>query len=244
MSATAVSLVLMGPLLDTGNSRLAMVAYGPIALLSMLALAVFPRRPAPHAVEESQAHVPASYPALLRASRVLLPVSYLFLGALGPLMPYLVERLTVARTAETPLTASWMAARLAAVVVLMLLAFWHGRATTLLVAVGLLFGGFAAAVLATSIEVLVLGLVTLGAGQGTLYHATLYYTMAVGRAEVQAGSVFEALVGLGYLIGPLAVLLGEAFGGGPATVACVSAAAVLGSLPAVRHLWHAGRGLC
>jgi hypothetical protein len=38
---------------------------------------------------------------------------------------------------------------------------------------------------------------------GLTYYASLYYALAVGRAEVDAGGNFEALIGLGYLGGPL-----------------------------------------
>jgi hypothetical protein len=38
---------------------------------------------------------------------------------------------------------------------------------------------------------------------GITYYAALYYSMAVGHAAVEAGGNFEALIGLGYVVGPL-----------------------------------------
>jgi hypothetical protein len=38
---------------------------------------------------------------------------------------------------------------------------------------------------------------------GLTYYAALYYALAVGHAEVDAGGNFEALIGLGYCVGPL-----------------------------------------
>jgi hypothetical protein len=53
--------------------------------------------------------------------------------------------------------------------------------------------------------------------------------MAVGGAEVDAGGRFEALIGIGYVIGPLAGFAGGASPGGLVTATC--AAALLGLLP-------------
>ena len=40
-------------------------------------------------------------------------------------------------------------------------------------------------------------------GMGVTYYAALYYAMAVGRAEVNAGGTHEAFIGGGYAMGPL-----------------------------------------
>ena len=47
------------------------------------------------------------------------------------------------------------------------------------------------------------GLVVFGVGMGLTYYAALYYSLAVGHAEVDAGGTFEALIGVGYFVGPL-----------------------------------------
>jgi uncharacterized membrane protein len=52
-----------------------------------------------------------------------------------------------------------------------------------------------------------LGLSMFGVGMGIVYYAALYYAMAVGRAEVNAGGIHEALIGGGYMVGPLLCLL-------------------------------------
>jgi hypothetical protein len=62
--------------------------------------------------------------------------------------------------------------------------------------------------------------------------------MAVGGAEVDAGGRFEALIGAGYVVGPLAGLVGAR---SPSMlVGMTVAAAVTGLVPAVRA-WHAWR---
>lgn len=54
---------------------------------------------------------------------------------------------------------------------------------------------------------------------GIIYCAALYYAMAVGHADVDAGGKHEASIGLGYGVGPLCGLaamqvLGETAGSG------------------------------
>jgi hypothetical protein len=132
--------------------------------------------------------------------------------------------------ARTPLASLWMFARMATVVALAFLPFWHGRWSAIGMGVALLAGGFAAMVLATNAATMAAGLVAFGAGHGVLYYAGLYYAMAVGGAEVDAGGVFEALIGVGYVIGPLA---GLAAGGSASTlVLAVWGIAATGMLPA------------
>ena len=37
---------------------------------------------------------------------------------------------------------------------------------------------------------------------GVTYYAAIYYALALGRAEVEAGGTHEALIGGGYMVGP------------------------------------------
>ena len=62
--------------------------------------------------------------------------------------------------------------------------------------------------------------------------------MAVGGAEVDAGGRFEALIGLGYVIGPLAVMFCDESKG--QLVGATWAAAMLGLVPALAP-WFAWR---
>ena len=95
-------------------------------------------------------------------------------------------------------------------------------------------GGFGLVVLAPTIHLMLVGFVVFGVGMGMVYYTALYYAMAVGRAEVDAGGVHEALIGVGYTIGPAAGLLGTALGGGPAIVGIVWGLVGLGAIGAVK----------
>ena len=202
MAATAIALAATGPLESLGLMRWAIPALLPINLGALLFLARFPREPAPQCAEAHARHVPTSYTRLLAAARVLHPLGYLVLGALSPILPYLFGALGTAEDLQAPIGSIWQVARLAAVVVLWRTAFWHGRAATLVVAGFLLAAGFAVAVAAPGEWLLATGLAALGAGQGVLYYTAIYYGLAVGAAEVDAGGTHEALVGAGYFVGP------------------------------------------
>ena len=70
--------------------------------------------------------------------------------------------------------------------------------------------------------------VLFGAGHAMIYYAALFYGMAVGGGEVEAGGKHEAVIGLGYLGGPVLALGGIWLGTGPLPVLAVVVALVLG----------------
>jgi MFS family permease len=229
MSATGGALLVMAPLVASGNASLSLLAMVPVSLLSLAILPRFPAQPAPHPPEKAHTHIAPQYPFLLRATRFVVPTSYVFISALGPVLPFLLRDLHLDDGLKTPLASVWMFARMLTVMALSQAAFWHGRWSTLAIGVTLLAGGFTAVALAPSTAALVVGLAAFGAGHGIIYYAGLYYAMAVGGAEVDAGGRFEALIGVGYVIGPLAGFAGGASPGGLVTATC--AAALLGLLP-------------
>ena len=130
--------------------------------------------------------------------------------------------------------------------------FWHGRWGTLLLGAGMMTGGFALVVLSPALFLMLLGFGVFGAGLGVVYYAALYYAMAVGRAQIDAGGRHESLIGVGYTIGPVAVLLGIAAGPGTsgsdvataegvAIVTSVWILVALGSIIAIRPYMTARR---
>jgi cytochrome c oxidase subunit IV len=238
MSATAVALLAMGPLVASGHANLSLLALVPASLGAMAVLRAFPSAPAPHEPEHAHTHIAPQYPFLLRATRWVLPTSYVFISVLGPVLPYLVDGIGIDEGMRTPLASLWMFVRTATVVALAYLTFWHGRWATLAIGVAMLVGGFAIAVTAGSAGALAAGLATFGAGHGIIYYSGLYYAMAVGGAEVDAGGHFEALIGAGYVVGPLAGLAGAR---SPAMLVAVTVAtALVGLVPAMRA-WAAWR---
>lgn len=237
MGAVTIALALLGTILDGERALLAMAILAPINLVCIVTLAWFGKAPGPH-VHEHHDPVPASYVSQLASARVLLPVSYVVVSAISPALPYLLSSRGAEAGWRTPIAATWLAARFLTVLVLFRTHGWHGRWSSLLVAGVLCAGGFAFAVLAPNLVALALGLAAFGVGQGAVYYMAIYYAMAVGEEKVEAASVHESLIGVGYAIGPLAGIASFALaatpaGGNVAFVAVVLAILALGSIPAI-----------
>jgi len=239
--AVAIALVLMAPLISEQHAVMAVVALAPISLLALPSLIGFTRSPGVHDESLWRESITAEYPLLLRSARVLLPLGYLLIGAISPLMPYRLEDLGVAAISETPMTATWMIARVAALAIMWRVAFWHGRWGALLFGAAMITGGFAVIVAAPNVPIMLVGLIAFGMGQGVVYYTALYYALSVGAAAVDAGGTHEALIGVGYTIGPAAALaglrlpgmLGLTITGGTGIVIAVTALTLVAALPAL-----------
>ncbi len=234
-SAVAAGLFMMAPLFATQYTRLAIVAIGPCCLLSALCLPWFPSKPPPHLDDGQAPIVPPVYRPLRDATRSLLPTSYLLIGALGPLLPYAIAKLSVAAAWQTPLAATWLSVRVFAMLGMWRLRFWHGKWATLALGAALMSGGFFVAMVAGTVPTLIAALAAFGTGHSILYYASLYYAMSVGHGEVDAGGHFEALIGAGYIMGPLASLAGVWIGGEMSVQWCVLGVAALASMLAARE---------
>ncbi len=241
MAAVAAAILGMAPLLALGHPSWTFLG---LAILFTIAAAVasrLPSRPAEHGDTPHPHHASERYRALLSSSRVLLPLGYVLVGAISPLMPYLLADLETPLAWQTPITSVWLLARIGIVVLLWRTHVWHGRIATLVAAAALMIVGFAAMVLAGSLATMLLGLAAFGIGQGVVYYAALYYAMAVGHAGVDAGGTHEALIGAGYSVGPGVALLGSLAAGGAGIVAATWAVVAVAAVPAFRPLWTLAR---
>lgn len=207
-SALVLALLVIGPLAEK-QAVAALQGLGVLHVLSGVFLVGFPRKPAGHEHDEHEPHPPV-YAELLAMYRWLLPMAYLVLAALSPYLPVARETLGLGAQAGVWLAAVWTAARVGSFFLVERWHGWHGKRWMPYAGAGLLLGGFAVLVLgppflpkAVALPAFIFGLITFGVGMGAIYAATLYYTMAVGAAEVEAGGTFEALIGSGYVVGPL-----------------------------------------
>lgn len=225
--ATALALVLMMPVMKPDpavfhfagvsvhmEARLAIVVLGALHLAALIPLCWFHRSPGSHDHEMSATSVSREYPFLLRAARILLPLSYVMNSAMTPLLPYLMNDLDLAKVNQTLATSTWMWSRIIIMAFMWQLGFWHGRWGTLVLGGVAMSIGFALVVSGFNLSIMLLGLTSFGAGMGIIYYAALYYAMSVGRAEVDAGGTHEALIGAGYAIGPLTGLASTMIAGG------------------------------
>ena len=108
-----------------------------------------------------------------------------------------------------------------------------------------LAAGLGLLLLAPTVAGVVIGLLVFGTGMGLTYYAAFYYSMAVGHAAVEAGGGFEALIGVGYTVGPVIGLLGYGVaspaGSGSATVAFTLLAVLVASPGVIRPYFQARR---
>ncbi len=191
----------------------AVVQYAPLESLLvaglLVLLCVLPLRfiaSEPGTLGEAPEPVQPIYHPLLACFRAMLPMGVLLAFVIYPIAPTL--------TANLGLPAWLGAISIAAMHLFRFLIFllmrywhgWHGRWRTVAWSSALLFGGFTAILLAPNVWVLLLGLSAFGAATGAIYYAALYYGLAVGNTEVEAGGKHEALIGCGFIFGPLAAL--------------------------------------
>lgn len=241
--ATAVPLLVM-PLLARAGPLATLVLASVTSALSLLGVLALPARPGMHHADAATAAAGPEYPWLARSTSWLLPLSYVMSATMSPVLPH--------RTAAVGLTAApsvvaalWMVARFATLFAMWRTGFWHGRWPTLAVAGAALAGGLALVLTATAPPALVAGLLLFGSGMGITYYAAFYYSMTVGHAAVEAGGNFEALIGMGYVVGPLLGISANAVGGaargGTLTVIFTWAAVALGSGGVLRPYLHARR---
>ncbi|MCB1132129.1 MAG: MFS transporter [Verrucomicrobiae bacterium] len=118
------------------------------------------------------------------------------------MIPDLARKLGLSTTMVGLFCSIWFFARLAAFVVMWRWPGWHYRFTWLLSGYLLLILGFATVLTASGLSWLGLGQVAFGLGVGSLYYASLFYSMDVGEARAEQGGIHEAMMGAGNLVGP------------------------------------------
>lgn len=205
----------MAPLVE-GHPYLILVALGSIHLVMGGMVRLFPPEPGRHA-EHSHDH-PPEYVPLLAVFRVLLFASYLVLSAVNPIQPILLDRIGVPEARQPLFASAWLIARVGVFALFERWHGWHGRWWTPWTGLACMVLGFGLTVAAPVLGSLALpcfiaGLVGMGAGVAAIYCGALYYAMAVGSAGIDAGGKHEAVIGLGYTLGPGLGLAALAFAG-------------------------------
>lgn len=215
-SSLIVSLWCLLPFPASGQA-LALGISGLMHLASLAIMLRLPRRPGDH--PHHHGRVPPIYHVLLPVHRVLLPTVYMVMYALSPALPRIIEALGAGARWEPAFGSIWIIARVATFTLLERWQGWHGRWVTATAGTATMLGGFVLAMLAPlvrspdgsggelGIALLVIGLLLFGFGAATIYCAALYYGLEVGAAEVEAGGMHEAMIGIGYTLGPASGLL-------------------------------------
>jgi hypothetical protein len=211
-SAIAVTYLLIAPYVKE-RAALALAFMGGWHVLGAGLLWWFSREPAAHVHGEHEPH-PAVYERLLTSFRLLLPTSYFVSSALTPYLPTVMDALKIPEQMRTVAATAWLVPRVLTFALLGFWGGWHGRWFPTVVGAVFLVVGFGLCVLSPAmmpsrdiaLMSLFAGLAVFGVGMGTIYSGAIYYALEVGKAEVDAGGTHEALIGVGYMAGPLAGL--------------------------------------
>jgi hypothetical protein len=183
-----------------------------IALMGLSHVLIIPvvfalqREPGGHAPDDHHLADPElkrRYSDLLWCHQLVLVFSYIVYTALNPLLPTLRVGLGLDQTQGTQIASVWMIARVVMFFGMERWSGWHGQFVTLVWSSAVLLAGFVLVMLASTAWVFGLGLALFGAGMGATYSAAFYYAMEVGSAGVDAGGRHEALIGVGYTVGPM-----------------------------------------
>ncbi|MFO0856431.1 MAG: hypothetical protein U0640_03630 [Phycisphaerales bacterium] len=200
----------------------AILILGLSHIVGLALLATFAKEPAPHVHEDHAPHPPI-YNQLLVAFRMLLPTGYLISSALAPYLSGLMPRLGVPAAWSTIVVSAWLLPRVIGFYVLDRASAWHGKWWPAILGAACLVVGFAcctvtgmifgshenggdvatASVQPAAVALLCVGLAFFGVGMSIVYSGAIYYALEVGKAEVDAGGTHEALIGVGYTVGPL-----------------------------------------
>lgn len=224
--AVAPSLAVSGALIASGSPRRLFLLAALLFGLVYWSCRAFPAQP-PHLAAGHAARPDFQtlklYRGLLRASRFAMLGSYTLLYVLAPLMPEIMKHLGFSTGGAARASSLIDVARLSCFVGLFAYRGWHGRKAPIALAIVALPLGFSLVLFGASVGVVVGGELLFGAGAGFLYTASLYYAQVVQNASVDAGGAHEALIGLGYALGPSAGLIGTALahGAGPGSPAYV-----------------------
>lgn len=192
------------------HALLVLSTLGGVHISCLLSLRGF--TPAPGKHEHHTHERPVVYHQLLNVLRYLLPAAFLFISALSPFTPAVLDKLSIPTNYHVMIADIWYASRLATFWGMERWHGWHGRWSTPIAGIALLLVSFGAIVLAPAagtlgLPVLIAGLLGFGVGVGIIYCAALYYAMEVGSDGVDAGGTHETLIGMGYTAGPVCGLV-------------------------------------
>lgn len=118
------------------------------------------------------------------------------------MIPELARKMGLSTTMAGLFCSIWFFARLAVFAVMWRWSGWHYRFRWLLAGYILLIIGFATVLTADGLLRLGVGQVAFGLAVGSLYYASLFYSMDVGEARAEQGGIHEAMMGAGNFLGP------------------------------------------
>lgn len=145
-------------------------------------------------------------------SRTALPATYTVIYGLMPMMPSLPTIRPLPTTLQTLVASVWLMTRWLAFVLLAASAWWHTRPRALVwAALVMLISFFGMTLRPTQgawpladLACMILWQAVLGLAIGMIYSGSLYFGMVLSEGSTEHGGYHEALIGLGWVLGPAA----------------------------------------
>jgi MFS family permease len=161
------------------------------------------------------------YKHLLVSSRWQMFTSYSLYFVMVPLFPIIFAELGVAVTLATVLASLVALSRFLTFGLLHCFRGWHGSATLLWASLVITPISAWAVLAVDSLPVILIAQIVFGWTAGVSYFSALYYALVIHNAEVEAGGDHEAVIGAGFVAGPMVGL-------GAAQLSKVLASPILG----------------
>lgn len=145
-------------------------------------------------------------------SRTALPATYTVIYGLMPMMPSLPTLRPLPTTLQTLVASVWLITRWLAFLALALSSWWHTRPRALVWAALIMLVSFFGMTLRPTqgaspmadLVCMILWQAVLGLAIGMIYSASLYFGMVLSDGSTEHGGYHEALIGLGWVLGPVA----------------------------------------
>lgn len=173
-------------------------------------------------------------------SRLALPATYAVIYGLMPLMPAILARQHIVHpTTQTLVSSTWLAARWLSFALLAATAWWHTRPRAMVAAAALMLVAFLGITLpptlffhtatpAWDVAALFAWQLLLGLSLGMIYSGSLYFGMVLSEGSTEHGGYHEALIGLGWVLGPAAGAITQVIRPGDLTAGVIAVGGVIG----------------
>jgi MFS family permease len=170
-------------------------------------------------------------------SRTALPATYTVIYGLMPLMPSLPAMRHLPTTLQTVVASVWLVTRWLAFLVLAMGSWWHTRPRALLWAAIIMLIAFFGMTLrpthgaspAIDLTSMIAWQAVLGLALGMIYSGSLYFGMVLSDGSTDHGGYHEALIGLGWILGPTAGAAAQAIHPDSVWLGIAAVGAVIGA---------------
>ncbi len=151
----------------------------------------------------------ASIEQLLLSSRWSMFFSYCIIQLINSLLPGRFYELGISLAIAGFAAGLIDLSRIAGFIFMSRTHCWHGNKISLILSSPALALGFILCMFTTKLTHIIIGELIIGLFAAVSYYSALFYAMHMKNASVNAGAVHESVIGLGFVVGPIAGILSE-----------------------------------